>query len=266
MRINLPHPRMLLRYLLGCVAGLHVLSLGGNFVYHGLGHHNVVPAFAWWTTFFNVDKEKNLPTWFSSALLMLAAYVLWEIANDVRANGEKYALHWRALSGVFAFLSMDEVAQMHEMSRKTGLVELGKASYLSWIVVAAPFVLVFCVSYLRFLFRLPLRMRLLVAGGGVLFILGAVGMEIIGAFVGRDVGGNVGTGPAYVEYLLAASVEELFEMLGVITFFYAVATHLSERRQRASLAAPGAPVQLATARSRRHAAPTPAGRGSSAAR
>ncbi|MEV4417974.1 hypothetical protein [Catellatospora sp. NPDC049609] len=264
MRINLPTPRTLVRFLLCSVAGLHVLSFGGNFLYHGLGHHNVVPAFAWWTSFFNVDKEKNLPTWFSAALLMLAAYVLWEIAGDVRANGEKYANHWRILAGVFAFLSMDEIAQMHEMSRKMGLVELGKASYLSWIVVAAPFVLLFCFSYLRFLFRLPLRMRLLVAGGGVLFVLGAVGMEIIGAFVGRDVGGEVGAGMAYVEYLLAASVEELFEMLGVITFFYAVAGHLYERQQQALLAAPGAPVQLSAERTRRRSTAAAAGRGSAA--
>ncbi|MEU7824313.1 hypothetical protein [Catellatospora sp. NPDC049133] len=251
MRINLPTPRTLVRFLLCFVAGLHVLSLGGNYLYHGLGHHNVIPAFAWWTTFFNVDKEKNLPTWFSGALLLLAAYVLWEIANNVAARGEKYAKHWRILSVVFAFLSMDEITQMHEMSRKMGLVNLGKASYLSWIVVAAPFVLVFCVSYLKFLFHLPVRTRLLVAGGGVLFVLGAVGMEVVGAFVGRDVSGNVAPGTGYMEYLLAASVEELCEMLGVITFFYAMSSYLYERQQQDALAAPGAPVQLAAARSRR---------------
>ncbi|MFD0599432.1 hypothetical protein ACFQZ4_49820 [Catellatospora coxensis] len=138
MRINLPDPRPFARLLLCCVAALHTLNLVANYLYHGLGLRELVPGFAWWTTFVNVDKERNLPTWFSTTLLMLTTYVLWEIAKDTRAKGDRDAGHWRMLSLVFAFLSMDEISQMHEMSRKIGVLQLGKASYLSWIVVATP--------------------------------------------------------------------------------------------------------------------------------
>ncbi len=38
-------------------AALHVLSLGGNAVCHGLGIHCPFPTVTWLTIFFNIDRE-----------------------------------------------------------------------------------------------------------------------------------------------------------------------------------------------------------------
>ncbi|MBV1851215.1 hypothetical protein [Catellatospora tritici] len=151
MDIGLPRADRLVRRLLAAVAVLHVLSLGSNAIYHGLGIHEPFPRFAWFTIFFNVDKEKNLPTLFSSAVLMLAACVLWQIGTEAKAAGRRYVRHWRGLSVVFVALSLDEVAQAHEVASRSGVLRLGAASYLSWMVFVAPLVLAFAVSYLRFL-------------------------------------------------------------------------------------------------------------------
>ncbi|MBV1854747.1 hypothetical protein [Catellatospora tritici] len=251
MRIDLPAPRKLLSALLWTVAALHLLSFGSNFVYHGLGLHHPIPAFTWITIFVNVDKEKNLPTWFSSGMLALCGLILWQVAGTVKAAGERYARHWRMLSVIFLFLSLDEITQLHELSRKIGIITAAKEAYLSWIVVAAPFVLVFALSYLKFLFHLPRRIRLLVTGGAVLFVSGAVGLEIVGAFIGRKVSDDTGPGWAYLQYLMAASAEELFEMLGVVVFMYAIGCFLHERQQAATGTA--TPVQRPVARHARAA-------------
>ncbi|MFD0599431.1 EAL domain-containing protein [Catellatospora coxensis] len=60
-----------------------------------------------------------------------------------------------------------------------------------------------------------------------------------------------------MEYLLAASVEELFEMLGVVAFLHAISTHLHERQQLA--AAGPAPARPPARRPRPR--PAPDGRG-----
>ncbi|MDI1463548.1 hypothetical protein QEZ54_21430 [Catellatospora sp. KI3] len=241
MDIGLPHADRLVRRLLIAVAVLHVLSLGSNAIYHGLGIHDPFPRFGWFTMFFNVDKEKNLPTWFSSAVLMLAACVLWQIGTEARTAGRRYVRHWRALSLVFAVLSLDEVAQAHEVASRSGVLELGSASYLSWMVFVAPLVLAFAVSYLRFLFHLPVRTRWLIVLAGCVYVGGAMGMEAVGAFLGRDPDtGEMQAGLPYLQYLLAASAEELMEMLGAVLFAYAATDYLQRRLAEAGSGAEAA--------------------------
>jgi hypothetical protein len=202
----------------------------------------VLPRFGLITAFFNVDKEKNLPTWFSSVVLATSAYVLAGIYLSVRDSGARYRWHWGALALVFAFLSMDEIGEVHEMASKSGLVDAGTASYLSWIVAVSPFVLVFAVSYFRFLLRLPADIRNLVACGGVLYVGGAVGMEIMGALLGRDLNTVLPSGRPYFNYLLFASAEEALEMLGAVVFLYAMARHL-QTLKRADPGLHAAPAQ-----------------------
>jgi hypothetical protein len=246
MKLTLPAPRTLLRLLLWAVVVLHVLSFGSNFIYHGLGLHNPVPKFTYITQFLNVDKEKNLPTWFSAGVLLLAACVLWEISAVAKASGAKFARHWKILSLIFVFLSLDETSQVHEWSRNSGILDLGEASYLSWIVYALPFVILVALSYLRFLAHLPSKVRWLVVAGGVLFVTGSIVLEIIGAFTGKGVAGQRLPGYPYLEYLMAAQAEELLEMVGVITFLYAIATYLQQHT--GSVAGPTAPAQATAAR------------------
>lgn len=247
MRLTLPAPRTLLRLLLWAVVALHVLSFGINFIYHGLGIHNLIPKFTYMTLFLNVDKEKNLPTWFSAGVLLLAAYVLWEISAAAKASGAKYARHWRFLCFIFVFLSLDETSQIHEWSRNAGILQLGEASYLSWIVYALPFVILVALSYLRFLAHLPSKVRWLIVAGGVMFVAGSIVLEILGAFIGKGVMGQRLPGYAYLQYLAAASAEELLEMVGIITFLYAIATYL---QQHTGSVAPGrtAPAQATATR------------------
>lgn len=250
MNVVFPRPRTLLRVLLSCALVLHILSLGSHYVYHYLGMHHVLPRFGLITAFFNVDKEKNLPTWFSSVVLLASAYVVWGIYRAVAESGGRYRRHWGALALVFAYLSMDEVATFHEMASGMGLIHAGTASYLSWIVAISPFLLAFVVSYFRFLLHLPAKIRNLVACSGVLFVGGAVGMEIVGSVVDRDLTKALPAGKPYFHYLLYASAEEALEMIGAILFLYAMARHL-ETLQRVNTALLATPSQAGADRTGR---------------
>ncbi|BCJ72742.1 hypothetical protein CS0771_22860 [Catellatospora sp. IY07-71] len=223
MGLDIPASR-LLRLLLWCVAAIHLLSLGFTVVYHGFGVYDLIPYWGRIVKFFYVDKEQNLPTWFSSGILFLAALLLWRTA----AAGGRHRWHWRVLAGVFTVLSLDEFSQFHELGAQADVLDAGEASYLSWLVLAAPVVVVLGLAYLRLLLTLPPRIRRLMLASAALYLGGAAGIEVFGAFTGRE---NIGFTPGWASmgYVLAASAEELCEMLGITLFIYATALHLERK-------------------------------------
>jgi len=79
----------------------------------------------------------------------------------------------------------------------------------------------FIISYLRFMLRLPERIMILFLVSGAIFIAGALGIEIIG---GRHV-------ELYGRYTLTYSFiytcEEFLEMLGIVTFVYTLLLYIS---------------------------------------
>lgn len=224
MRLDIPASR-LLRVLLWSVAAIHALSLGFTIVYHGFGVYDLIPYWGRIVKFFYVDKEQNLPTWFSSGILFLAALLLWRIGAATAAAGGRYRRHWQVLAAVFTVLSLDEFSQFHELGAQADVLDAGGASYLSWLVLAAPLVLLLGLSYARLLLRLPPPVRRLMLAAAVLYLGGAAGVEVLGAYTGRE---NIGFTPGWasMRYVLAASAEELLEMLGVALFCYAAALHL----------------------------------------
>lgn len=211
----------LLRMLVVAIAGIQLLSLAANLVGR-FWQLEPFPRFDWFLALLDVDQEDNLPSWFSTALLLGTAGVLWHAGVRYARSRLRYARHWKLLAVIFAFLSLDEAAQIHEAGNAVGDgVSAAAAVPRSWVLVAAPFVIVFALAYLRFLLHLPRRVGWLVAAAGVGFVGGAIGMELLGALVGVPDDGTTSLG-----YLLAVAVEESLEMVSVAVFLYAVTLHL----------------------------------------
>ena len=63
---------------------------------------------------FDLDEENNLPTWFSSFLLLNNAFFLALVA---RLESTQDKLQWTLMSIGFFILSVDEVAGLHESIR-----------------------------------------------------------------------------------------------------------------------------------------------------
>src|SRR5262245_25198034 len=90
---------------------------------------------------FSLDGEPKIPEWFSSCLLLSCSVLIGIIAA---ANRQKqYARHWAILSMAFLYLSMDEAAQLHEMSIKPlrAMFHFSGYLYFGWVVPASILVL-----------------------------------------------------------------------------------------------------------------------------
>lgn len=74
--------------------------------------------------------------------------------------------------------------------------------------------------YLRFFFALPVKIRVLVLASGILFLSGALGMEMIaGPLVEAR-------GSANFSYALMANMEEFLELSGLVVFITALFLYL----------------------------------------
>ena len=170
---------------------------------------------------FNTDGERNVPTWFSAVLLVTIALVSFGVSTVLRDRGLPLRWYWLGLAAVFTFLSLDELAGLHEelIPRMSLVVEARGAFRFPWIVVGAPVVAVFALVYARFLWKLPRRTAGLLLVAGALYVVGALGLEAFGGqFHPED-------RELTLPYVLTTSVEELLEMLGAALCLYAVADH-----------------------------------------
>lgn len=160
-----------------------------------------------------MDEENNIPTWFSSANLMLAGAMTLLLAAGKWQQRDRWRMHWALLGSGFLLLSMDEMAGLHE--------SLNAVTEASWAIYALPLVLVLALVLLRFLYNLPGRTAVIFILSGVIFLGGAVGVELYTEpYLYND---ELNT----LAYNLWTPVEEGMEMYGVILFQYALLDYMT---------------------------------------
>lgn len=163
----------------------------------------------------NVNREANIPTWFSASLLFTAALLLLAITLSLRASDRPYG-RWAGLTAIFTYISMDEAGAIHE--KLTPILQeqwsLTGYLYFGWVVVGILVVLVVGLLYLPFVWRLPVEVRRWFMLAGVLYVGGALVVESISANLWYLDGGTS------LRFSAAGTVEEWLEMLGVITLTY----------------------------------------------
>ncbi|MCL4858864.1 MAG: hypothetical protein KJZ93_05630 [Caldilineaceae bacterium] len=169
----------------------------------------------------NVNREANVPTWFSASLLLAAALLLLTITLSLRAGGRPYKA-WAGLTGIFAYISMDEAGTIHEKLTPILQEQLSLTGYFyfGWIVVGISVALGVGLLYLPFVWRLPTDVRRWFILAGALYVGGALGIESISANLWYLDGG------ASLRFSAVGTVEEWFEMLGVITLIYGLLTYI----------------------------------------
>ena len=179
---------------------------------------------------FNLVKENNIPTWYSSSALLLSAVLLGMIGLVNKREDNLYTLHWFGLAAIFLFLSIDEAASLHEKLGFELLNPMLKSigyfhgfGYFPWVIAGATFTLIVALAYLRFLAALPSQTGSLFLIAGTLFVGGALGMEMLEA---RYI---YYYSEADFTYYMFVAVEECLEMLGVVLFLYALLLHLGSR-------------------------------------
>lgn len=209
-----------MRVLCVWVGFLVAASSFGQVSTYVLGHTHLFGM----VNLFSLDREANVPSWYSSISLLLCGILLAVIAYAARAQGDRWWRHWTGLAAIFGILALDEAASIHELSIEPLRDALGAGGLLhwTWVVPGSIFVLVVGAVYLRFIAALPRRTRLLLIVSAVTFVGGALGLEMLGA-AWFDVHGRRNLG-----YAFFWTVEETLEMCGVLIFIYALLGHLSQ--------------------------------------
>ncbi len=165
---------------------------------------------------FFLDSEDNIPTYFSGFLLLFSALLLFVKTQEVKQKKGKFTFQWYLLSLIFVYLAADEVLVIHEMLTEPvrNLLHTKGAFYFAWYIPVIPVLVLVGFYFLRFVLSLPRRYKIGYIVSGFLYILGVIGIEIIGSVFGQNYG--LGNFP----YTLLAALEEFIEMIGIILFIY----------------------------------------------
>jgi hypothetical protein len=214
--------RSVLHFLMCCIAVLLGMDALLLFMKFGLGHESVYGI----TYLFDVNAEQNIPTLFSTLDLVLASALLWAHYRELRASRRTGGFYWLGLAAIFALLAIDEFASLHERLNKPieRIFHTSGSLMYGWVIPYAVLVLVFGAAYLGFWWRLPKRYRTLFGVAGVVYVFGALGMEMVGAKLDSiyGMGGSLAAG---IEIL----AEEGMEMSGIALFVYALLESLRDR-------------------------------------
>jgi hypothetical protein len=173
---------------------------------------------------FDLRIEQNFPTYYSALALLLSATLALCIAVGKRRLGHPFATHWFVLGLVFVYLSCDEIMELHERTLRPvrDLVDASGFLYFAWVIPFGIAVVLFAASYIPFLRALPSRFSLIFVAAGSIYVMGAIGFESMSAKVFFDTGSY--QSPFFV---LFYSLEEIFEMAGIVLFIYGLTSYIS---------------------------------------
>lgn len=125
---------------------------------------------------FNVGIESNLPTWFSSIILAIAACFAYK-CSVLTKDGRKT---WRLLSLGLLFMSCDEVAMIHDNFGRVVnkyIFKLEGFQHSVWPIVLGPFIL-----FVMLIFVIKLRKYLQGSRKAIKWLSVGLVTYIIGAF------------------------------------------------------------------------------------
>ncbi len=194
--------------LAGILSGVSKIYLTDHYLY------GLIPL-------FDLDHERNIPTFYSTFAL-IAASMLLLFVSYVRKSLKLSYTYWLGLSLMFLFLSIDEMCSLHEQLGPI-LREHLKVSgvfYRAWIMPYGIALAVFVVIYVKFLLSLPKNIMFLFIFAGTIFVVGVIGFEILGGLQKQLFGVN------NILYTFYYICEELFEMVGIAIFNYALLLYI----------------------------------------
>lgn len=213
------------RALAGLAFVLILAGIGSQWMRIARGHENVGAA----VHFFNLDGERNLPTFFAVLLLLFASLLLAVIAR-LEVKQPQLASKWTILSTGFLSMAFDEAFSVHERLNEPFGEMLGDSQrgifYFAWVIPGIALVLALAAFFYRFLQRLPAKTRNRILMAAAVYIGGALGIELFG---GRYAELH---GTRSVVYIASTLVEESLEMAGVILFIRALLAYIAENHRR----------------------------------
>lgn len=194
---------------------LNAMTLVGD----ALGHINLLG----FSTLFRLAYEANIPTLFSALALAVAALVALRLTQaDGLADGDRAG--WRVFALVFAFMALDEIAQLHEVLNAMGARFQPQGPWL-YVGIFPYAVVALWLSLI--LFRFWQRQSGAVRGGialaGGCYLIAAIGIEMP-----ENLLTDAGVSDFDLRLGLLFAAEELGEMVAVAIFLRAFLVRFEE--------------------------------------
>lgn len=221
-------PSQSAKVLGGLIGLLALFSLIGQISKHFLGHGRLL-GFVYQ---FSLGNEGNISTYFATLLLLSASLLLGVVARLAYQRKDSYRRQWVILALIFAYLSLDEFAMLHEhLGELTSeyFLDGGFFTY-TWIIPGAVLLAVFAIGFARFFWHLAPRWKVLFAVSGLIYVGGAFGVEMISGWYLLQHGQGTFT------YELFVTVEEVMEMMGIALFIYSLLEYIRTHGISLSLA------------------------------
>lgn len=173
---------------------------------------------------FDFDEEKNLPTFFSTALAIIATGLLLVISLIRRQMRRSWKL-WASLSALFLLVAMDEFIGVHEQisAPVRNLLDAKGLLYFAWVIPYAFLVMLLAGIYGRFVFEMPPHIRNGILLSATLFLMGALGFEMLSGMLFEY--------SDFTKTMLyggVATMKESCEMAGMILFIHTLMRHIED--------------------------------------
>ena len=165
---------------------------------------------------FDADSEEGVLTWISIVLLFTVASLLFANGQDAMQSGRGAVLPWFGLSALFGIVSYDEFYGLHERLSDVLSQNVGGSGLLhfAWAVPLGLLALVGLWLLMPFLNSLGRPTRRLAVMSALIYLTGAVGMEMIAGPVIEELGRHT------FQYRLLTNLEEGLEVAGILLFIY----------------------------------------------
>ena len=221
-------PRDATRLLGGTLATLVAIPILLGIVRLATGRDNLLGL----VPMFDVTLETNVPTWFSGGLLVMASMLLMLIARNGQLGrpallAGSRPVQWYGLALIFAYLSLDEIAQLHERTTAPVRSLLGTEGvlYWAWVIPAMLVAVAIGALYSRFVMRLPPRTARWFVIAAVVYVGSATGGDILGGAIRMA---QVEAGTERFLHWLVSLVEETGEMGAIVLFIHVLLRHVAD--------------------------------------
>ena len=183
---------------------------------------NLINTIALW----DVDTELSLTSIYSVFLLFIGFLLLAQITIVKKKEKATALCSWVLLTLGFLFLTFDEGATIHEklMTPVQQILgdDLPSYFYFTWVIPAMAAIIFLGFLFLKFLKNLPAKVRIGFILSAVVYLGGALGMELVGGSYASKYGLD------NFNFNLLSTIEESLEMLGASLFIRTLLTYISD--------------------------------------
>ena len=167
---------------------------------------------------FDLDRESNIPSFFSGCLFLLNAALLVAAARTAPERSWSRAV-WLIFAAAFVFLSFDELFAVHELLTKPirDALRTSGLLFFAWVIVYIPAFLLLTFLFVPVWRRLARPVRTWIALAAATYLAGAVGVEMVSGAYYESVGKHED-----LTFGLLVALEEFLEMAGMVMFTHAL--------------------------------------------